>query len=935
MAGKLTIATYNCQGIKSSEPHIRDLLGQVHILALQETWLCCDELHRPNNIHKDYDSYSVSAVDDTQALRRGRPYGGLTFLWHKSLSKYIQVCNGQDSRVLSITYRDDRLSLLLVNVYLPTNSRENREEQDMYIGRLASLIEDAQEQNICVLGDFNAAPGTEFYDDVQNMCVERDMIMADTSTLPPTSFTHVNHGCLSRAWLDHVVLSPCLYNVMDECTILYDSVSSDHFPLLVGININGLPALAQARQANVSRIKWDFDDKRKREEYGRVVTELLRGIAMDPVRLCCFQNTCLDGGHRDSIDRLHQSLIGCMVRAGETVFGTCRRRWRQIPGWNEFVQEAHSAAREAFLEWRVNGGPRWGPLADEMRRTRARFKLCLRWCRAHEEELRARSLAASLAQGDARGLWRGLRAMRPQTPSLPLRVDRAVGEEDIAAMWGEHYKGILNCVQDEESERALRDKLSDVPLEGFRSVDFSEMSEILRGLSNSEALGVDGLPSGAFKHAPPSLVSWLCLFVNACICHQYIPRQVLAVLLVPLLKSKVKDPSASGNYRPIAIATALSKVIEKAVLRRLEAYLYTLDNQFSYKKEHGTEMCVWALKNVIQYYTSRGSPVYLCFLDASKAFDRVNYWKLFDKLLVRGSPGHIVKLLMYWYTTQEFIVKWGAATSLSFKSANGIRQGGILSPYLYNVYTDGLSAALRDTGTGCHISDRCINSLSYADDMVLLAPTADALQDLIGVCEVYAARHDIVYNTAKTECMVVPPPRSRVAFVTSAKLNGCALTFVNRFTYLGHVINQEMTDDDDIKKQTTRLTVTGNTLLRKFSFCSREVKLELFRSYCYSLYCNSLWSRYRVASLNRLRVCHNDILKRLLGLPRWTSSSQAFTSHGLNGLDVLRRHSAYSMRSRVGSSENSIVTTIRQSSAYVCGSIRREWLGLLFVRIVH
>ena len=74
----------------------------------------------------------------------------------------------------------------------------------------------------------------------------------------------------------------------------------------------------------------------------------------------------------------------------------------------------------------------------------------------------------------------------------------------------------------------------------------------------------------------------------------------------------------------------------------------------------------------------------------------------------------------------------------------------MLSPYLYNVYTDDLSATLGDTGIGCHIHDGCINSLSYADDMVLLAPTTDALQDLINVCQVYAAQHDIVYNTTKT-----------------------------------------------------------------------------------------------------------------------------------------------------------------------------------------
>ncbi|KAG0723902.1 hypothetical protein GWK47_041741 [Chionoecetes opilio] len=102
-----------------------------------------------------------------------------------------------------------------------------------------------------------------------------------------------------------------------------------------------------------------------------------------------------------------------------------------------------------------------------------------------------------------------------------------------------------------------------------------------------------------------------------------------------------------------------------------------------------------------------------------------------------------------------------------------------------------------------------------------------------------------------------------------------------------------MTDDDDIIKQTTKLLVVGNTLQRKFSYCSREVKMELFRSHCYSIYCNSLWSRYKVATMNHLKVCHNDILKRLLGLPRWCSSSLAFARNGVNNLDVIRRHSVF------------------------------------------
>ncbi|KAG0720448.1 hypothetical protein GWK47_044889 [Chionoecetes opilio] len=110
--------------------------------------------------------------------------------------------------------------------------------------------------------------------------------------------------------------------------------------------------------------------------------------------------------------------------------------------------------------------------------------------------------------------------------------------------------------------------------------------------------------------------------------------------------------------------------------------------------------------------------------------------------------------------------------------------------------------------------------------------------------------------------------------------------------------------------------------------------MELFRSHCYSIYCNSLWSRYKVATMNRLKVCHNDILKRLLGLPRWCSSSLAFTRNGVNNLDVIRRHSVFSLRSRVELSMNSIITSVRQSSAYVCGPIQQRWLGLLFVQNV-
>ena len=94
---------------------------------------------------------------------------------------------------------------------------------------------------------------------------------------------------------------------------------------------------------------------------------------------------------------------------------------------------------------------------------------------------------------------------------------------------------------------------------------------------------------------------------------------------------------------------------------------------------------------------------------------------------------------------------------MTFRCSNEIRQGGQLSPLLYNVYTDDLNHHFQVTGVGCYVGGAWINSLSYADDMVLLAPTVTVLQTLLEVCRAYALPHDIVCNTTKTVCMLVRP----------------------------------------------------------------------------------------------------------------------------------------------------------------------------------
>jgi hypothetical protein len=281
---------------------------------------------------------------------------------------------------------------------------------------------------------------------------------------------------------------------------------------------------------------------------------------------------------------------------------------------------------------------------------------------------------------------------------------------------------------------------------------------------------------------------------------------------------------------------------------------------------------------------------------------------LYKKLIEKGAPIHIVKLLKYWYEQQQCSIRWGSSVSNPFRTTNGIRQGGLLSPLLFNVYVDSLHDQLSLSGVGCHIDDCCINAISYADDMVLLAPHADALQMMLNVCEAEAATLDIEYNTSKTVCMLIKPRNmQRLPFRVESVLGGSQLEYVDTFPYLGQLITNDLSDNAAISKQIRKLNAVGNQLVRKFNFCTTDVKVQL-------------------------RVAYNDIFRRLVGVPRRTSASLVFAVYGADCLKVRGRKSAYSLQERVMISNNPFLEAIRSSDGYEASPLRERWDRILLMQ---
>ena len=120
-------------------------------------------------------------------------------------------------------------------------------------------------------------------------------------------------------------------------------------------------------------------------------------------------------------------------------------------------------------------------------------------------------------------------------------------------------------------------------------------------------------------------------------------------------------------------------------------------------------------------------------------------------------PSYILCILVFWYENQTMHVCWGNLISDLFQVSNGVRQGGILSPYFFNVYIDDHSSWLNILPIGCKLGDLVINHLMYADDLVLISPSTRGLFQLIAECQKYGIEYDILYNPLKSAVMFFKP----------------------------------------------------------------------------------------------------------------------------------------------------------------------------------
>ena len=151
--------------------------------------------------------------------------------------------------------------------------------------------------------------------------------------------------------------------------------------------------------------------------------------------------------------------------------------------------------------------------------------------------------------------------------------------------------------------------------------------------------------------------------------------------IIPILQHRRKSLNDSDNYRVIASSSILGKLLDWVILLSCDKALCSNDSRFGFKSKHSTSQCTFVVKETVQYYLHGGSIVHGMLLEASKAFDRVHFIKLFRLLLSRGLCPAICRLIATLYTSQISRVKWGSSFSKTFSISNGVKQDGVWCAY--------------------------------------------------------------------------------------------------------------------------------------------------------------------------------------------------------------------------------------------------------------
>ena len=491
-------------------------------------------------------------------------------------------------------------------------------------------------------------------------------------------------------------------------------------------------------------------------------------------------------------------------------------------------------------------------------------------------EIKAEELQRAADRNDMKGFHNGLNEIWGPRKLVPVQLKSADGQETfsenkrVLERWREHFHNLLNVPGDIEPEaldkiqqRETITCLDEIPT-------MAELTRSINSLKDGKAPGEDGIPAEVWKHGGANLLSRLHQLITQAWIEGSIPQAWKNASIITIYKKG--DRTDCGNYRGISLLSIAGKILARILLNRLSLHIMpevVPETQCGFRSNRSTVDMIFCLRQLQEKCIEQDQPLYIVFVDFTKAFDTVGRTGLWQLLKKYGCPEKFTTMIESLHKGMMANVSAGGETSETFDVTNGVKQGCVLAPTLFSIFLSAmLEEAFRDTDEGVYIQSRqgadlfnvahfraktkstliLIRELLYADDSALLAHSPEEIQRIINAFSNASKKFGLKINIKKTE--VLYQPNSMRTEEADIMVNGTRLNSVPEFTYLGSTISNDGRIDAEIQKRMAKASASFGRLRQRLwnnHHVSLRVKGKIYRAVVIStlLYGAESWTVYR------------------------------------------------------------------------------------------
>ena len=892
----IKVCSYNMHGFKNGVSTVQDLCLNYDIILLQEHWLLKANLNKIGDINVNFQAFCLSSMNAKAAagILVGRPFGGVAVLWRKSLSNRITILESDDAegKFLSIKLAGcGTKDLVITCVYLPcvTTSRDYIIASSSIISYIENILTNYADALHLIAGDFNfpCNDGNVGYDLFKDILTDYNLLCCDDKIKNnDILYTYIHESLDQRSWLDHFFVSKDLYDNVLDCSIIDSGVNlSDHLPISCELKIttkscdivNDYPSYAKS----VYKERWD---KANLLMYYHKSGVFLQSLNVPTALLHCIDG-CKCVNHKTDINTFYDSIV-CMLRRS-TVGCVPKIPFKCLkPFWNDDLDKLKEQSLDMHKLWRQVGSPKQGIINAARIKAKFEYKQAIKQTASEFEQNNADALHGNLSGKNYNQFWKLWNAKYKKNITTPVAVEGETNPESIANKFKQHYSNVYVNSADNVNAFNNYHKLIKTPfgVNDATAVSMEAIEKCVKMLKPNKAAGLDGITAEHIINSHPCIIVYFKLLFTMMISHSFVPDAFGMGIVIPIVKDRCGDIASVDNYRPITLSPVISKVFESVLLLKYSQRLRTDDLQFGFKTGLGCSNAIFALRQVIEYFNDRGSNVYMAALDASKAFDRVNHFKLFAILIKMGLSPSFVNIIVNWYSKLFVVVRWNGYNSTPLSVLSGVRQGGILSPILFNVYVNCIISTLRNESRGCHVRNIFLGCIMYADDLLLLSASVLDLQQMLDSCGCVGDELGMKFNCKKSACMIIGP--NKCSPISPMILNGLQIQWVDKIKYLGIILTSSKRFTVDHKETRRKFFVSVNTIFSKCKFTSDIVKLELLESQCLPILLYSIESlNLNNVQIKEINSWWNSVYRKIFGYNKWESVKETICL--LGRLDVL------------------------------------------------